>query len=1137
MSTSAITHNSSGIYFREIDLTVVQQTAGVFAGACLGLMEKGPAFEIMTFSNFADRTVRMGNLNPDFPSSYYAAEFLNQANNYKEVRILGLEGYNEAPNFNQQGVNTGGINGGFAVMYSGIGHSSPAALPFDIVDVVTATDPSTNPPYTGLSTAKIVCSASPGLAVGDRVKISGVLGYTAANGEFTVGTITTTTVTNDSFFIYQDGLYTQAVTSTSPYILNTGIVKSTAPLSADMETIACILKPRRSGFMNINASVSYVKVSQILQRDGLTTDATDDLFEVTVYFTGDQTVYLPLVTKCSLRPSAREYIGKVFGTNPLDVTKIQGQVSPLWVEYIYPSQLQSRLDTNHLITTPSYYYPGDTVSHTLLSLVQGNITFNTDFEYPSHFITTAGIVNGLFQITTDKPHGYLALTSTTSNTIGLGSQTFTTNVYSSAFAVGSRVRVESSVTPTAYMEGVIVSFNSTTLVLIVNIDIINDSGSYTSWNITQVNSVNAGQEVTLTLNQGTTHLRKSDGSTLDGNWFIDSVLSPTVFTVVDAEGNTPAITGTWYSQGLSFERQTFTPTWEKDVLSLGGSGVEVPYQTPITPWFVSDFDTQGSYKRLFRLWSISDGESANTEIKVEISSIDPNGNNGSGSFSLYLRSFNDTEDTGKSIRETYANLTMDPTLDNYILRRIGDGDNFPLVSSYVFVELNTDDTFEPDDLPYGCEGFPGVTGLKVPDVVWSTNYNLAKPITKQILGLSNNNINTLADVTPDNFSFKNISDYNTAVGIGFHLNPNYLQGAGAVKPGWYDPTLYSLMSTKFQLVVPDAYFVSTSNTNFVTGSTKVNRTAFVSCFFGGFDGWDKYNSRTWNDTDSKDYEALTMGIVPLSDGESLFADFSVLVTPDIDFENDPNATEAVLEMVQNRGDALYVFDFSYYTGMIPDAVSAKNSLLNSNMLSSYSAVYYPDCQISDEINKINPWVNPSMIALATIASTATKENVWQPPAGCLRTVTDNIVRVRSRMKVDDRDILHSAMINPLTLFPGTGFEITQSNTTQSVLSALSWIHNRLLLGYAKKALNQTLRPLLHQLYGTTTFADAFVNAVTPIFDRIKRLNGLEQFEVVVVSSDNDRTTVNGQIIITPLYPVERIISDFLLTNTGITYSA
>jgi hypothetical protein len=178
---------------------------------------------------------------------------------------------------------------------------------------------------------------------------------------------------------------------------------------------------------------------------------------------------------------------------------------------------------------------------------------------------------------------------------------------------------------------------------------------------------------------------------------------------------------------------------------------------------------------------------------------------------------------------------------------------------------------------------------------------------------------------------------------------------------------------------------------------------------------------------------------------------------------------------------------------------------------------------------------PSLIALQTIASVATNEEVWQPPAGSLRTIVSDLVRTRRRMRLNDREILKSVNINPITLFPGTGFEITESRTTQEVFSALSFIHNRLLLGFAKKAIRQTLRPLLHQLQ-TDSLRRAFENLVKPIFNRIQKLNGIAQFEVTVLNVDEDKTTLHGQITIVPLYPVERIIVDFVLEDTGVTFT-
>jgi hypothetical protein len=83
------------------------------------------------------------------------------------------------------------------------------------------------------------------------------------------------------------------------------------------------------------------------------------------------------------------------------------------------------------------------------------------------------------------------LTSSTSNTVGTGSLTFTTNLSDTqtAFAVGERVRIAYTVTPTNYVEGIITSFSGTTLVM--TSDAFGGSGTYTSWNIGVAGNVGA----------------------------------------------------------------------------------------------------------------------------------------------------------------------------------------------------------------------------------------------------------------------------------------------------------------------------------------------------------------------------------------------------------------------------------------------------------------------------------------------------------------------------------------------------------------------------------------------------------------------------------------------------------------------
>lgn len=809
-----------------------------------------------------------------------------------------------------------------------------------------------------------------------------------------------------------------------------GVGPFTSPVIAGIQSIAAILKPRRTSFTGF-AEVQYVTIGTILQRDGITVAATDDLFELEIHYTDTA---LNLTVPCSLRPEAKEFIGKVFGVTPRDNTKVQGRTAPLWADFIYDS-LQSKPSVSG---TMAYYYPGTIVSpQNFLNIKTGDVTISTGFVYESSNLTNI--------------------------TVGALTSVFDTTVF-----------------PTSIVSGTPIQFT--------------------------------GTGITVTNVPGITSL---DGTT----FYADKISGTQIDVYIDEALTQPVATSGTFLAG-SVE-QVFLPTWEKEVMTMGGisDNDAIPFQTPISPWFVSDADANGDVQKLFRIWSISDGDNANTEIKLEVANINPDGNAGFGSFDIFVREFSDREDQQRKVIEAFSNLTMNPKSDNYIARRMGDGEIFPLQSRYVFVEMNETDELPDNSLPYGCEGYVDATGIVFPDVVWTNQYDFSKPLTKQVLGLPNNKTNMFVKLTPEYLSYKNVADLVPATGKGFHLNPN--------NNALINTSLFALADQEIYQVNPP------TNVNPVSGLEKTKRSKYVVAMAGGFDAFNLYKERDWNTVTSKDYEALSLAIEVFGDNESLDSDFSVLVTPDLNFEDHPAATEAVLEMVTTREDALYIPDFRYSLDAIPD--DAKIALESSNMRSNYTAVYFPHVQIEDTVNKTNIWLPPSIIALATIAATATNEQVWQPPAGSLRTITSNLVRTRRRMKLADREVLKSANINPITLFPGSGFEITESRTTQEFFSALSFVHNRLLLGYAKKALNQTLRPILHQL-NSANLQQAFVNTITPIFDRIKKLNGLEEFTVTSVDNVDDRTTLTGVITIVPLYPVEKIQINFNLQNGSLSFN-
>lgn len=77
--------------------------------------------------------------------------------------------------------------------------------------------------------------------------------------------------------------------------------------------------------------------------------------------------------------------------------------------------------------------------------------------------------------------GYVGMTSISSNTVGTGTKSFTTNLTSSqaAFAVGSYIRVASTSSPANYMDGYITAFSSTSLTM--TSVATGGSGTFSNW--------------------------------------------------------------------------------------------------------------------------------------------------------------------------------------------------------------------------------------------------------------------------------------------------------------------------------------------------------------------------------------------------------------------------------------------------------------------------------------------------------------------------------------------------------------------------------------------------------------------------------------------------------------------------------
>ena len=122
------------------------------------------------------------------------------------------------------------------------------------------------------------------------------------------------------------------------------------------------------------------------------------------------------------------------------------------------------------------------------------------------------------------------------------------------------------------------------------------------------------------------------------------------------------------------------------------------YQSPTSPWVVSELRGSKVYD-LFKFTTISDGDSANTEVKISIANISFN----NGTFDVLIRDYFDT-DNNPVVIEKFTNCNMNPSDNNYIAKKIGTSDGeYQLNSKYVMVELNEDAPI--DALPCGFKGF------------------------------------------------------------------------------------------------------------------------------------------------------------------------------------------------------------------------------------------------------------------------------------------------------------------------------------------------------------------------------------------------------------------------------------------------
>jgi hypothetical protein len=618
------------------------------------------------------------------------------------------------------------------------------------------------------------------------------------------------------------------------------------------------------------------------------------------------------------------------------------------------------------------------------------------------------------------------------------------------------------------------------------------------------------------------------------------------------------------------------------------------YQTPETPWVVSQL--QGNkVTRLFRFVSISDGNMANTEIKISILNVSFT----NGTFDVAVRSYYDS-DSNPVVIEKFTNCTMDPNTPGYVAKKVGTSNGeYGLNSKYVMVEVNSD--ADVDTLPCGFEGYlmreyvdPLNSFTTTPPFpVYKTKYDFAgevlyvSPIAGTVrssgdkvrrtyLGLSDK-------IGTDEYMWQykgrkyegicnetnGVWNYQTK---GFHMD----SGATVCTIG----TQYT-NSGDTAFYVGDGSFSSEptqqSNPYYYLYSRK-----FTLAFQGGFDGWNIYDEHRTNqdiyqigqtpylnsacpsvnfptssghifktitidgnsvDWANTDYYAYLLGIQTFNNPAAV--NINVFATPGIDLVNNPKLVDLSIDMIENdRADSIYIVtlpDWEMYTSNSTDYSNfllpqdAVDSLDTSDIDSNYTATYYPWVLIKDSVNNTNIYLPPTGEVTRNLALTDNIAFPWFATAGYTRGIV-NAVKARKKLTQEDRDTLYTGRINPIATFSDVGTVIWGNKTLQVAESALNRINVRRLLLQARKLISAVAIRLLFEQNDAKVRQD-FLDAVNPILDAIRRDRGLYDFRVTVSSSveDLDKNQLVGKIYIKPTKALEFIDIEFLITPTGASF--
>jgi phage tail sheath protein FI len=184
--------------------------------------------------------------------------------------------------------------------------------------------------------------------------------------------------------------------------------------------------------------------------------------------------------------------------------------------------------------------------------------------------------------------------------------------------------------------------------------------------------------------------------------------------------------------------------------------------------------------------------------------------------------------------------------------------------------------------------------------------------------------------------------------------------------------------------------------------------------------------------------------------------------------------------------------------------------------------------------------------MGVLASSEKKSKLWFAPAGFNRGgLTEGaagipVMNITERLTSKNRDDLYTANINPIASFPSTGIVVFGQKTLQQRSSALDRINVRRLVIFLKKQISIISSQILFEQNVQQTWT-RFKGLTEPFLANVMTQFGITNYSLILDETTTtedliDQNVLYAKIMIMPARAIEYIAIDFVITNTGASFS-